>query len=77
MSASVKTHAFSVSCPLRGGQEQVFVRTLDLGSTHAAQFCGCDGSFHNCPECRACEGVTLGRFSASHGEPPYTLLPSL
>lgn len=74
MSTTLQTHSYTVRCPLYWKNEKVYVHTIDLGSTHAAQFNGCDNSFHKCSECEQCADITLSLFVSDHPEPPYTLL---
>lgn len=74
MSTILQTHSYTVRCPLYGKNEKVYIHTIDLGSTHAAQFNGCDSSFHKCSECEQCAGITLARFSSEHPEQQYMLL---
>lgn len=74
MSTTLQTHSYTVRCPLYEKNEKVYVHTIDLGSTHAAQFNGCDNSFHKCSECEQCADITLSLFVSDHPELPYTLL---
>ena len=77
MSPIFRTHSYTVQCPHCGKIEKTYVHTVDLGDTHAAQFNGCDSSFHKCSECEQCADITLSLFVSDHPEQQYTLLRSL
>ena len=68
----MKAHSYAVHCRLFYKTETVYVHTIDLGNTHAAIFSGCNSSFHDCSECRLCEGITLALFEKEFPE-QYTI----
>lgn len=63
---SYKETKYRVHCPISNRPDDVYIRSVQWNDVFLASFNGCDGSFHLCPECEACERNTRALFTQEH-----------